>query len=338
MTEASQDIRITCQNSIIKGASATSVDGHPWRTWKIKLVAMDGNKEKKGKLTALLDNVEYILHPTFENPHRVTTKEPYVLQEKGWGEFDMRIVLNFAHKLADPETILFDLNFTQPSYTVHHKVVFPNPSPELEALLALDVPADVSSNGSIHSKKRRSSTSSNSGKGLVKKQKTTYSPAFIKHEDHTSASPSTPSFYSNKTVQYPPLSSYSGSPPSPSFDSPALPISPAYDYGQVKTPQAYSEHDSVPYLSGMSDESQRKSGSSGSSVKRGYESEDYDFPEYQHPFRPYESSDGEVERDDAIVDDVYDENDLKNVNPIHSMPLDAETRRAWGIPEVRALF
>ncbi|KAL0091505.1 yeats family-domain-containing protein [Phycomyces blakesleeanus] len=214
MTEASQDIRITCQNSIIKGASATSVDGHPWRTWKIKLVAMDGNKEKKGKLTALLDNVEYILHPTFENPHRVTTKEPYVLQEKGWGEFDMRIVLNFAHKLADPETILFDLNFTQPSYTVNHRVVFQNPSPELEDLLALDVPADVSSNGSIHSKKRRSSTSSSS----------------------------------------------------------------------VKTPQAYSEHDSVPYLSGMSDESQRKSGSSGSSVKRG-------------------------------------------------MPLDAETRRAWGIPE-----
>lgn len=31
---------------------------------------MEGEKEIKGKLSILLDHVEYILHPTFEEPRR----------------------------------------------------------------------------------------------------------------------------------------------------------------------------------------------------------------------------------------------------------------------------
>lgn len=49
---------------------AKSNDGHPWRTWKITLVAMEGEKEVKGKLSVILDHVCYILHPTFEEPRR----------------------------------------------------------------------------------------------------------------------------------------------------------------------------------------------------------------------------------------------------------------------------
>jgi hypothetical protein len=47
-----------------------SNEGHPWRNWKITLVAMDGEKEVKGRLTLLLDHVDYILHPTFKDPRR----------------------------------------------------------------------------------------------------------------------------------------------------------------------------------------------------------------------------------------------------------------------------
>ena len=68
--ELTQDIKITCQNSIIKGAGAQTFDGHPLRNWKIKLVAVDNGKEKKGRLSELLDHVEYILHPTFTDPRR----------------------------------------------------------------------------------------------------------------------------------------------------------------------------------------------------------------------------------------------------------------------------
>lgn len=65
-----QDIKIACHNSVIKGNGAKSNDGHPWRNWKITLVAMDGEREVKGKLSMILDHVEYILHPTFEEPRR----------------------------------------------------------------------------------------------------------------------------------------------------------------------------------------------------------------------------------------------------------------------------
>ncbi|RCI05487.1 hypothetical protein CU098_009485 [Rhizopus stolonifer] len=97
---------------------------------------MDGDKEVKGKLSVILDHVEYILHPTFEDPRRVKKEEPYVLQEKGWGEFDMRVVLYFAENITDPQVLLFDLNFAMTQYSITHTVKFPNASPELIELLA----------------------------------------------------------------------------------------------------------------------------------------------------------------------------------------------------------
>jgi transcription initiation factor IIF auxiliary subunit len=65
-----QEFKISCHNSIIRGASAQSSDGHPWRNWQVTLVAMEDGKEVKGKSSLILDHVEYILHPTFDNPRR----------------------------------------------------------------------------------------------------------------------------------------------------------------------------------------------------------------------------------------------------------------------------
>lgn len=53
----------------MKGSIKASA-GHPWRNWKIRVVAVDSNQERKGKLNYLLDHVEYMLHPTFDNPRR----------------------------------------------------------------------------------------------------------------------------------------------------------------------------------------------------------------------------------------------------------------------------
>ncbi|KAI7908048.1 yeats family-domain-containing protein [Cokeromyces recurvatus] len=138
MTLTTQDIKISCHNSIIKGPGAKSNDGHPWRNWKITLVAMDGEEEVKGKLSIILDHVEYILHPTFKDPIRAKEEEPYLLQEKGWGEFDMRIVLYFADHITDPQVLLFDLNFAMSNYSVIHTIEFPNASPELIKLLSIN--------------------------------------------------------------------------------------------------------------------------------------------------------------------------------------------------------
>ncbi|KAG0788042.1 hypothetical protein G6F16_009651 [Rhizopus arrhizus] len=137
MTSVFQEFKISCHNSIIRGASAQSSDGHPWRNWQVTLVAMEDGKEVKGKSSLILDHVEYILHPTFDNPRRIMKKEPYLLQEKGWGEFDLRALLHFTNNLAAPKIIVFDLNFAQPTYSVIEKIEFPNASAELVHLLSL---------------------------------------------------------------------------------------------------------------------------------------------------------------------------------------------------------
>lgn len=67
-------------------------------------------------------------------------QEPYLLQEKGWGEFDMRVELFFKNNLAPPENIFFDLHFREHTYTIMHKIIFQNPSPELIRLLSIEIP------------------------------------------------------------------------------------------------------------------------------------------------------------------------------------------------------
>src|SRR5690606_16690231 len=70
----------------------------------------------------VFDKVTYHLHPTFQNPTRHLKKPPFTLSERGWGEFDMEIVLNMADK-AGSHTIKHDLHFQKPSYESTHKLV-----------------------------------------------------------------------------------------------------------------------------------------------------------------------------------------------------------------------
>lgn len=81
-------------------------------------------------------------------------KPPFRIEEKGWGEFDMTIVLTGAYKGGD-HTLAHDLNFQSEKYEATHQVVrlrslhklsartgadqfaqvFRNPKPDLMALL-----------------------------------------------------------------------------------------------------------------------------------------------------------------------------------------------------------
>lgn len=49
-------------------------------------------------------------------------KPPFRIEEKGWGEFDMTIVLTGAHKGGD-HTLEHDLNFQSERYEATHTVV-----------------------------------------------------------------------------------------------------------------------------------------------------------------------------------------------------------------------
>jgi transcription initiation factor TFIID/TFIIF subunit len=53
----------------------------------------------------------------------VLRKPPFTLSEKGWGEFDMKIILYFTDKSVLPFTLYHDLNFKKSHYEVPHKLV-----------------------------------------------------------------------------------------------------------------------------------------------------------------------------------------------------------------------
>ena len=52
----------------------------------------------------------------------VFKKPPFRIDEQGWGEFDMTIVLSAAHKGGD-HTLSHDLNFQSERYEAKHQVV-----------------------------------------------------------------------------------------------------------------------------------------------------------------------------------------------------------------------
>ncbi|KAJ2875006.1 transcription factor TFIIF complex subunit Tfg3 [Coemansia aciculifera] len=78
--------------------------------------------------------VEFILHETFENPHRVVSHPPFKVEEEGWGEFDLVIMVHFVN-CPEPYKIVHDLNFhSGESYRKSYDLFIPNPSPGFLAL------------------------------------------------------------------------------------------------------------------------------------------------------------------------------------------------------------
>jgi hypothetical protein len=215
-------------------------------------------------------------------------KEPYLLQEKGWGEFDMRVVLFFKNNLANPENIYFDLHFRESAYTIMHRAVFPVPvPPELIRLVSLEFPvSDTLLNGG-HAKKRRTSPST-----LV----------------------------SSKKIRTPPI----GNSQSPALSDSKL--HPHHLHQQQHNHNQHNQHNQNRHSNNNSLLTsyypiQQKIGSTGG----GDLLEDIFHGAYG---MNKEGQDGQ------IIDDIYNEQDIERVNPIHTQITDQEVRKAWGIPEV----
>ncbi|KAJ2721878.1 transcription factor TFIIF complex subunit Tfg3 [Coemansia sp. Benny D115] len=72
--------------------------------------------------------VEFFLHETFPNRHRVSTRLPFRVDEQGWGEFDLEIVVHFVDCI-DSFRIIHDLNFHEgEAYMKEYRFTIPNPS------------------------------------------------------------------------------------------------------------------------------------------------------------------------------------------------------------------
>jgi len=90
------------------------------RTWSIEIWLLDEHGEHVS--ASVFEKATYNLHPSFERPKQVIKGAPFRINEKGWGEFDMTIVLTSAFKGGDM-TLAHDLNFQSERYEAKHQVV-----------------------------------------------------------------------------------------------------------------------------------------------------------------------------------------------------------------------
>ncbi|RPA80688.1 transcription initiation factor TFIID subunit 14 [Ascobolus immersus RN42] len=132
-------IRLITQQNVLDDTPPIQ-EGYPMREWSIKVVMLNDKKEEVP--ANILDKVTYTLHPTFSQPIRHLKKPPFLLTERGWGEFDMEITFNFIDK-AGSQTIRHDLHFQENRYENDHKIKVPVNGPKMAKALAAsgNVPA-----------------------------------------------------------------------------------------------------------------------------------------------------------------------------------------------------
>lgn len=132
MAEVKRKVKFITTQNILKDVPPAG-EGFPMRRWSIKLVAIsDDGRELPA---SFINKVIYKLHPTFQSPNRTFKKPPFKIEEQGWGEFEMDVVISYAEKGGEI-TLKHDLNFQQPRYENEHILTIINPCPILQRLLA----------------------------------------------------------------------------------------------------------------------------------------------------------------------------------------------------------
>ncbi|KAJ2303369.1 transcription factor TFIIF complex subunit Tfg3, partial [Coemansia sp. RSA 2705] len=109
-----------------RSAVASGVE-YSLRRWSCALLEGRPRSSNAAQLP-YVKKVEFILHETFENPRRVVYHPPFKVEEEGWGEFDLVILVHFVG-CAEPYQIVHDLNFhVGEFYENKYPFIVPNPS------------------------------------------------------------------------------------------------------------------------------------------------------------------------------------------------------------------
>lgn len=84
------------------GKKADEYHSHRWTTYV---------RHPEGKsLSQVVDHVIFQLHPSFPDPTRKVSQEPYEVSETGWGEFEIVATVHFAERLKlDPVSVPYPL-------------------------------------------------------------------------------------------------------------------------------------------------------------------------------------------------------------------------------------
>lgn len=92
------------------------------RKWNMELFLVHAETGQHVPANAF-ERAIFHLHPSFEKRQKqIKTTPPFRIEEQGWGEFDMTIVLVPVGK-GPQEEIKHDLNFAQERYEAKHEVV-----------------------------------------------------------------------------------------------------------------------------------------------------------------------------------------------------------------------
>ncbi|MCJ1256124.1 hypothetical protein MMC24_003944 [Lignoscripta atroalba] len=123
----------------------SGVEGFPLRKWNIQIFLLNEHGDETP--ASIFSKATYKLHPSFEKRAiQVFTTAPFKIQEEGWGEFDMEIVLSAMDKGGE-FPLQHDLNFQNGRYEAKHPITFKNPKPGLLAALKESGPVPGDENG-----------------------------------------------------------------------------------------------------------------------------------------------------------------------------------------------
>lgn len=93
------------------------------RKWKLEIFLLN-TKDQEVDACSIFESFIYHLHPTFENSIRTVTESPYMIEEQGWGEFDLVIVGNFIEN-GGKVYITHDLTFDKNAYVADFSIKVP---------------------------------------------------------------------------------------------------------------------------------------------------------------------------------------------------------------------
>jgi len=71
------------------GEKASATANHRWTIY-VRGV-------NNASLSGIVDHVTFVLHPSFPKPQQTVYREPFMLTEHGWGEFDVTVYVKFKH-------------------------------------------------------------------------------------------------------------------------------------------------------------------------------------------------------------------------------------------------
>lgn len=117
MPDIKRTVKLVTEQKIVDSSSEP-----PLRHWSIRIYLEGPGKEEVA--AGIFSNAQYRLHETFEDRMiQDKSSPPFLIKEKGWGEFDMQIILRTIEK-GQEFTISHDLNFQSEKYEAKHPIIF----------------------------------------------------------------------------------------------------------------------------------------------------------------------------------------------------------------------